>query len=140
MSDRWGDDETVRWLLEECRTWAVVGLGDNPFRPAYRVARFLQGHGKQVVPIHPSARTVLDERGFARLADVPFTIDCVDVFRRSDEAGQHADEAVAIGARAVWFQLGVVDEKAYRRTVDAGVDMVMDRCPVIDWPLLGPTA
>jgi predicted CoA-binding protein len=140
MRPRWGEDETIRWILAECKTWAIVGLGDNPFRAAYRVAQFLQQHGKQIVPVHPAAATVLGEPGFATLTEIPFGVDCVDVFRRADQAGQFADLAITIGARAVWFQLGVIDEDAYRRTTESGVDMVMDRCPVIDWPVLGPPA
>ncbi|HET7327380.1 MAG TPA: CoA-binding protein [Nocardioidaceae bacterium] len=140
MDNRWGDDEAIRWILDECQTWAVVGLGDDPFRPAYGVARFLQQHGKQVVPVHPQGRPVLGEPAFTDLEAIDFDVDCVDVFRRSDQAGLHADQAVRIGARAVWFQLGVIDEEAYRRTTAAGVEMIMNRCPVIEWPRLGPSA
>jgi uncharacterized protein len=140
MGGQWGDDDTIRWILAECETWAVVGLGDNPFRPAYRVAQFLQQHGKRIVPVHPRAETVLGEKGYPTLADIPFPVDCVDVFRRADRAGQFADEAVGIGSKSVWFQLAVIDEDAYRRTRESGVDMVMDRCPVIEWPVLGPPA
>ncbi|MBA0127321.1 CoA-binding protein [Haloechinothrix sp. YIM 98757] len=130
----WADPDTIRSVLTECHTWAIVGLGDNPDRPAYGVASFLLRHGKHVVPVHPSATTVHGERGYARLADIPFPVDCVDVFRNSSAAGAFADEAVRIGARAVWFQLGVIDEAAFRRTTDAGLSMVMDRCPAIEWP------
>jgi uncharacterized protein len=136
----YGDDETVRRLLADTDVWAVVGLADHPARAAYGVAHFLQQHGKQIVPVHPSAATVHGQRGYPTLADIPFEVDVVDVFRRSSAAGGVADEAVAIGAKAVWFQLGVVDEEAYERTRAAGLDMVMDRCPVIDWPRLGPAA
>jgi uncharacterized protein len=120
-------------MLDECETWAVVGLGDNPERTAYRIAQLLQGRGKRIVPIHPRALPVLDEPGYATLAEVPFPIDVVDVFRRSDQAGPFADQAVEIGARAVWFQLGVIDEAAFERTWAAGVPMVMDTCPAIEW-------
>ncbi|ACU39362.1 CoA-binding protein [Actinosynnema pretiosum subsp. pretiosum] len=130
---------TIRRVLADCRVWAVVGLGDNPDRPAHGVARFLQQQGKKIVPVHPSAATVLGEQGYASLADVPFPVDCVDVFRRSEVAGETADEAVAIGAKAVWFQLGVVDEAAYARTTAAGLDMVMDHCPAIEWAANGPS-
>ncbi|MPZ94867.1 MAG: CoA-binding protein [Propionibacteriales bacterium] len=140
MSEPWTDPDKIRWILAECDTWAVVGLGDNPFRPAHRVAAFLQQHGKRIVPVHPSAATVHGEPGFATLADIPFGVDCVDVFRRVDAAGPFADQAVAIGARAVWFQLAIIDQAAYERATEAGVDMVMDRCPVIEWPTLGPPA
>jgi predicted CoA-binding protein len=117
-----------------------VGLSENPARPAYGVARFLQQQGKRIVPVHPSAPTVHGEPGYASLADIPFPIDCVDVFVRSELAGAVADEALTIGARAVWFQLGVVDVEAFRRVSDAGIPMVMDRCPAIEWPRLGPAA
>ncbi len=133
-STPWLDAENIRFMLEECETWAVVGLSGNPHRTAFRIAEFLQGHGKRIVPIHPDAPTVLDEKGYATLADVPFDIDVVDVFRRSSAAGEFADQAVAIGARGVWFQLGVVDEAAYGRTTAAGLPMVMDTCPKIEWP------
>ncbi|MDQ4084829.1 MAG: CoA-binding protein [Actinomycetota bacterium] len=136
----WQDPDTIRWVLAECETWAVVGLGDNPFRDAYRVANFLQQHGKRIVPVHPDADTVLGEKGYAELGDIPFEVDCVDVFRRADAAGEFADRAVDIGAQAVWFQLGVIDQAAYARTVEAGLEMAMDCCPVIEWPMYGPPA
>ena len=136
----WLDAESIRFMLRECRIWAVVGLGGNPSRTAYRIAQFLQGRGIRIVPIHPKANRVLGEQGYATLAEVPFAIDCVDVFRRSEAAGDFADQAVSIGARAVWFQLGVVDHDAYLRTTEAGVPMVMDTCPVIEWPRHGERA
>ena len=132
MAD-WQDPDWVRMMLDDCDTWAVVGLSGNPGRTAYSIASQLQSRGKRIVPIHPSAPTVLGEQGYATLADVPFPIDVVDAFRRSEAAGEFADQAVAVGARAVWFQLGVVDEDAFARTVAAGVPMVMDTCPAIEW-------
>ncbi|MCR6031402.1 CoA-binding protein [Nocardioides sp. zg-579] len=129
----WQDPEAVRFMLDDCTTWAVVGLSGDPSRTAYQIAQLLQDRGKRIVPIHPSAGTVLGEQGYATLADVPFPIDVVDVFRRSEAAGEFADEAVAVGAKAVWFQLGVVDEAAFERTTAAGVPMVMDTCPAIEW-------
>lgn len=131
--------DAIDLMLDECETWAVVGLSANTRRAAYGVAQALQARGKRIVPIHPVFGTeggpeeVLGERGYPTLADVPFPVDVVDVFRRSDEAGQFADQAVAIGARGVWFQLGVVDEEAFERTRAAGVPMVMDTCPKIEW-------
>ena len=133
----WLDPQHIRFMLEECATWAVVGLSGDPGRTAYSIARMLQQRGKRIVPVHPDAPTVLGEQGYATLADIPFPVDVVDVFRRSDAAGQFADEAVAIGAKAVWFQLGVVDHAAFRRTTAAGVPMVMDTCPAMEWPALG---
>jgi uncharacterized protein len=132
----WLDEDSIRLMLEKCETWAVVGLSGDPSRTAYRVARFLQEHGKRIVPVHPEANHVLGEDGYASLAEIPFEVDCVDVFRRSAAAGEFADQAVAIGAKGVWFQLGVVDHDAFRRTTESGVAMVMDTCPVMEWPRL----
>ncbi len=133
----YGHDATVREILTGGGTWAVVGLSGNRARAAYGVAEVLRRHGKRVVPVHPKAETVLGEQGYASLAEIPFPVDVVDVFVNSGLAGAVADEAVSIGARAVWFQLGVVDEAAYDRTREAGLAMVMDRCPAIELPRLG---
>jgi predicted CoA-binding protein len=132
MAD-WLDPETIRMLLDDTETWAVVGLSGNPDRTAYSIARLLQERGKRIVPVHPDAPTVLGEQGYATLADVPFGIDVVDVFRRSEAAGEFADQAVEVGAKGVWFQLGVIDHEAFARTRAAGVPMVMDTCPAIEW-------
>jgi uncharacterized protein len=134
----WQRTEWVDLMLDELETWAVVGLSGDRGRTAYSIADLLQRRGKRIVPIHPryadepEAR-VLGQRGYATLADVPFAIDVVDVFRRSEAAGEFADQAVAVGAGAVWFQLGVVDADAFRRTTAAGTPMVMDACPAIEW-------
>ncbi|MFE7560699.1 CoA-binding protein [Kitasatospora sp. NPDC057500] len=134
----YGDEATVRSILTaKGDTWAVVGLSTNTARAAYGVARVLQRYGKRVVPVHPKAETVLGEQGYRSLAEIPFPVDVVDVFVNSELAGEVADQAVAVGAEAVWFQLGVVDEAAYERTTAAGVEMVMDKCPAIEIPLLG---
>lgn len=134
----YGDAETIRRILTGTGdTWAVVGLSTNQRRAAYGVAQVLQRYGKRIVPVHPKAETVLGEQGYPSLAAIPFPVDVVDVFVRSDLAGPVADEAAAIGAKAVWFQLGVVDEAAYERTLATGADMVMDRCPAIEIPRLG---
>ena len=136
----WAKPDDVRFMLEDCHTWAVVGLSGDPTRTAYSIAALLQRRGKRIVPIHPSAQTVLGEHGYATLADVPFPIDVVDVFRRSEAAGEFADQAVAAGAKGVWFQLGVIDADAFDRTVAAGVPMVMDTCPAMEWPRLSRSA
>ncbi|MEV5770976.1 CoA-binding protein [Streptomyces antimycoticus] len=134
----YGDPATVRKILTELGdTWAVVGLSTNQQRAAYGVADVLQRFGKRIVPVHPKAETVHGERGYASLAEIPFPIDVVDVFVNSELSGPVADEAVAIGAKAVWFQLDVIDEAAYERTRAAGLAMVMDRCPAIEIPRLG---
>lgn len=133
------ESDTIRRILTESGdTWAVVGLSANRARAAYSVAATLQRFGKRVVPVHPKAETVHGEQGYASLAEIPFPVDVVDVFVNSRLAGSVADEAVAKGAKAVWFQLGVIDEAAYERTRAAGLDMVMDRCPAIEIPRLGP--
>ncbi len=136
MTD-WQDQTSVSLMLDDLETWAVVGLSNNRARTAYSIAQLLQRRGKRIVPIHPDAPTVLGEQGYATLADVPFPIDVVDVFRRSEDAGPFADQAVEVGAKAVWFQLGVIDEAAFERTVAAGVPMVMDACPAIEWSRRG---
>ncbi|MFZ3555954.1 CoA-binding protein [Streptomyces sp. BH055] len=133
----YGDQETVRKILTQAGdTWAVVGLSSNQARAAYGVADVLQRFGKRIVPVHPKAETVHGEQGFPSLEAVPFQIDVVDVFVNSELAGPVADEAAAIGAKAVWFQLGVIDEDAYERVRAAGLDMVMDKCPAIEIPRL----
>src|SRR4051794_1675267 len=129
----YGDDAVARRILTESGdTWAVVGLSSNTSRAAYGVARVLQRFGKRIVPVHPKAETVHGEQGYPSLDAIPFPVDVVDVFVNSDLAGPVADEAVAIGAKAVWYQLGVIDESAYDRTREAGLEMVMDRCPAIE--------
>jgi predicted CoA-binding protein len=134
----YADERTVGEILTESgQTWAVVGLSNNTGRAAYGVAEVLRRFGKRVVPVHPKAETVGGEPGYARLSEIPFPVDVVDVFVNSGLAGPVADEAVAVGAKAVWFQLGVIDEEAYDRTRAAGLAMVMDRCPAIEIPKLG---
>jgi predicted CoA-binding protein len=136
VTEPWKDQETIDRMLDDSETWAVVGLGGNPWRTAYSIAQELQQRGKRIVPIHPSADgelTVLGAVAYPSLADVPFPIDVVDVFRRSEAAGEFADQAVAVGAKGVWFQMGVVDEEAFERTAAAGVPMVMDVCPSQQW-------
>ncbi|MFE3764591.1 CoA-binding protein [Streptomyces sp. NPDC059104] len=133
----YGDPATIRKILTELGdTWAVVGLSNNQDRAAYGVARVLQRFGKRVVPVHPKAETVHGEPGYPSLAAIPFAVDVVDVFVNSALAGAVADEAVVVGAGAVWFQLDVIDEEAYARTRGAGLEMVMDRCPAIEIPAL----
>lgn len=134
----YGDQDTIRKILTESGdVWAVVGLSSNAGRAAYGVAEVLQRYGKRIVPVHPKAETVHGEQGYPSLDAIPFDVDVVDVFVNGELAGAVADEAVAIGAKAVWFQLGVVDEAAYARTRAAGLDMVMDHCPAIEIPRLG---
>jgi predicted CoA-binding protein len=116
--------------------WAVAGLSENRSRVAYRIAAYLRQRGKRVVPVHPSAQAVAGERGYRSLLDIPFPVDVVDVFVRSELAGAVVDDAVKASAGAVWLQLGVRDEAAARRASDAGLEVVMDTCPAIEAPRL----
>lgn len=136
MSHR-NDPAVIERLLRTPGRWAVVGLSANRARTAYGVASYVQGLGMEIVPVHPRAESVHGAQGYARLADVPGEIDVVDVFVNSSLAGAVVDEAIAVGARAVWLQLGVVDEAAAARATAAGLDVVMDTCPAIEYPRLG---
>ena len=134
------DPGTIARVLRTLRTWAVVGCSPDPGRDSHRIAALLQGRGYRVIPVNPAlaGQVLLGERCFATLAEAAEdeAIEVVDVFRRSSSAGAHVDEAIAIGARAVWLQLGVVDEAAAERARRAGLDVVMDRCPAIELPRL----
>lgn len=132
------DPAVIRRLLTTPARWAVVGLSTNRNRAAHGVAAYVRDAlGMTIVPIHPAAETVHGEVGYAHLADVPTGIDVVDVFVNSARAGAIVDEAIAAGARAVWFQLGVIDDAAAERARAAGLDVVTDACPAIEGPRLG---
>ncbi len=128
----YGDRDTVQRVLGK-QTWAVVGLSPSTARAAYGVAAFLQARGRRIVPVHPRAQPVHGEPGFARLADIDFPVDVVDCFVRSELVGPVVDDAIKIGASAVWMQLGVIDPAAAARAEAAGLEVVMDRCPKIEW-------
>jgi len=115
-------------ILKSARTIAVVGLSANPRRPSHGVARYLQRAGYRIIPVNPNVSEVLGERAYATLAELPGPVDVVEVFRRSEFAGAIVDEAIAIGAGAVWLQDGVVDDAAAERARVAGLDVVMDDC------------
>lgn len=128
-------DKTTREILDSAHLWFVVGLGNNPERAAFGVSKFLQDLGKQIVPIYPRAEIVHGEQGFATIAEAAAMWgppDVVDVFVRSDRAGEFADQGIAAGADVIWFQLGVVDHDAAERVRAAGKTIIMDRCPVIE--------
>ena len=130
--------DAVQELLTTTRTWAVVGASPDPTRDSHRVLRALLSWGFDVVPVNPTCEEVAGLPAVPSLADLPRgrSIDVVDVFRRSSEAGRHVDEAIAIGARGVWLQLGVIDEAAAERARSSGLLVVMDRCPLIEHPKL----
>jgi uncharacterized protein len=132
----YGTPQVAARVLDGSTTWFVVGLGNNPARDAFRIARLLQSRGKRIVPIYPRAEIVHGEQGYRTIADAAAAVgapDVVDMFVRSDRVGPLVDEAIAVGAGAVWMQLSVVDEAAAQRAVDAGLDVVMDNCPAIVW-------
>ncbi|WP_242889238.1 CoA-binding protein [Actinomadura litoris] len=130
---QFAEPDVIERLLSDTKVWAFVGLSANPAREVYNQARLLQGRGKRIIPVHPDGEEVLGEQAYASLADVPGDIDVVGVYRRSEFAGAGVDEAVAAGAKAVWLPLDVVDEAAGRRARAAGLDVVMNRCPAIEW-------
>ena len=121
-------DEVISNILGEAKTIAVVGISSDPSRPSYSVSRYMQLNGYRIIPVNPNETSVLGEKAYASLDDISEKIDLVDIFRRSDQAGQHVDEAIRIGAGGVWLQEGVVDEAAARRALGAGLQVVMDRC------------
>jgi len=133
LPDPFADPAVIARLLDSAEVWAVVGLRDNPARAAYRVAKTLQQHGKRIVPVHPRAATVHGEQGYASLAEIPGPIDVVDCFVNSSLVGDVVDQAIAVGAKAVWLQLDVIDVAAAERAQAAGLDVVMNRCPAIEW-------
>ena len=130
------EPQEVADLLTETRTIALVGISDRPSRPSYGVMKVLQDHGYRVLPVNPqiAGEHVHGEFVWARLADIGVPIDMVDIFRRSEAAGGAVDDAIAAGAKAVWMQLGVINEAAAARAEAAGLKVVMDRCPAIDIP------
>ncbi len=131
------DPGTIRRLVTTPARWAVVGLSGNEARPVYGVAATLQQLGHDIVAVHPRVEPVHGAPAYATVSDVPGHIDVVDLFVNADRAGAVVDEAIAAGASAVWLQLGVVDDAAAARALEAGLDVVMDRCPAIEAGRLG---
>ncbi|HZE69574.1 MAG TPA: CoA-binding protein [Pyrinomonadaceae bacterium] len=120
--------ETITQILDQCRTIAVVGLSSDPHRPSNGVAGYMKRAGYRVIAVNPNETEIFGDRAFASLAEVPEKVDLVDIFRRSEEAGRAVDEAIAIGAKAVWLQEGVIDYAAAERAREAGLLVVIDRC------------
>ena len=131
-TDTYTDPRTIRKIFGYARTIAVVGLSSSRLRPSFFVAQYLQYRGFRVVPVNPTAESILGERSYASVSDIPFPVDAVDVFRDPAALPAIAEQAIEHGARALWMQFGVVSPEAARRAADAGLDVVMDRCMKIE--------
>lgn len=129
---RWNDPEIARRVLSTAKSIAVVGCSPDPSRPCHDVTRYLISAGYDVYPVNPKYPEILGKPSLPSLDAVPVPIDIVDVFRRSEFAGAHVDEAISMGAKAVWLQQGVIDEAAAQRASEAGLEVVMDRCTMAD--------
>ena len=132
--------DDVEAVLTEYEVWAVVGCSPDPWRDSHRIAKLMQDRGYRVIPVNPQCDEILGERCYPTLTDIPAEegVQVVDIFRRSSAAGSHVDEAIEIGAKAVWLQLGVIDHDAAERAREAGLRVVMDRCPAIELPRVRP--
>jgi predicted CoA-binding protein len=129
-------DEKIKELLATSKTIAVVGLSSNPDRPSHGVAKYLQSHGYKVIPVNPNEAEVLGEKSYASLRDIPEKVDIVDVFRAVDAVPAITDDAIAIGAKALWLQLGIVHEEAAAKARTAGLQVIQDQCLAVDHRLL----
>ncbi len=141
MTERdWSDPRVAEHILRTYRVWAVVGCSSHPWRASFGVSRYLLSQGYGVVPVNPNEELVHDKPAYPDLVSVPVDprapIEVVDIFRRSDLVMPHVEEAIAIGAKAIWMQLEVWNEDAARRAADAGLEVVMNRCPAIDHPAM----
>jgi len=117
----------------QLKTWAILGLSNNPDRAAFSVAALLKQKGHTIIPVHPKAETVHGEKGYATLEEIPVKVDVVDFFINSELVGRNVDRAIAIGAKAIWLQLGVIDKESVQRAEQAGLTAIMDRCPAIEY-------
>ena len=126
-------DETIRAVLATPRTVAVVGCSPNPERDSHRIAKLLQARGHRVIPVNPGYREILGQTCYASVRDIPEPVDMVDIFRRSEHVAAIVEEAIEAGAKIVWMQLGVIDDRAAAKAQDAGLTVVMDRCPAIEY-------
>lgn len=129
-------DTDLKRLFQTVRTIAVVGCSPKPERPGHYVAKYLQDLGYRVIPVNPGQTEILGEKCYASLRDIPEPVDMVDCFRRAEDIPPVVEDAIAIGAKFVWMQLGIVNEEAAQRAIEAGIEVVMDRCPKIDYPRL----
>jgi predicted CoA-binding protein len=136
MAGGFSDPAIAREILDKFKRFAVVGCSSDPRRASFRVARYLMTQGYDVTPVNPNETEVQGQTAYPDLKSVPGPLEVVDIFRRADEAGAHVDEAIELGAKAIWMQLDVIDEDAGARAREAGLLVVMDRCPAIDHPAM----
>lgn len=137
MTDLRNNQQAMREVLERARVIAVVGMTDNPERPSYEVGKYLEAQGYTIYPVNPAVQTIDGAKVYASLSEVPEPIDIVDVFRRAEFIPEVVEDAIRVGAKAVWVQLGIVNEAARQRALDAGLDFVMDACIKIEHGALG---
>ena len=131
------EENSITELLASAKTIAVIGLSSKPYRASFGVSETLQSSGYRIFPVNPNEKEILGQKAYASLKDIKEPVDMVDVFRTAEAAGPLCDEAIAIGAKSVWLQLGVINEEGAKRAEAAGLKVVMDRCPAIDMPRLG---
>ena len=131
---KFSDPAVAKKILESYKTFAVVGCSADPRRASNSVANFLMANGYEVIPVNPNEQQCFGKDCYPDLASIPVQVDVVDIFRRSEFVAGHVDEAIQIGANAIWMQLGVIDEGSAEKAAAAGLDVVMDRCPAIDHP------
>lgn len=126
------DIKTLRRILNDYKTIAVVGLSDKWHRPSYFAAKYLQEHGYRIIPVNPGHKEILGEKCYASLLDIPEKVDVVDIFRKAEDVPPIVEDAIKIGAKVVWMQLGIINEEAAKRAREAGLDVVMNRCMKIE--------
>ncbi len=126
------DIKTLRRILNDYKTIAVVGLSDKWHRPSYFAAKYLHEHGYRIIPVNPGPKEILGEKCYASLLDIPEKVDVVDIFRKAEDVPPIVEDAIKIGAKVVWMQLGIINEEAAKRAREAGLEVVMDRCVKIE--------
>ena len=132
MPDSNPADEEIKEILEKNKVVAVVGLSPKPERDSHKVAKYLQDHGYRIVPVRPKAKEILGEQAYASLKDIPFPVEVVDIFRKVDAIPGIVDEAIDIGAKVVWMQLGLAENQSAQKAREAGLQVVMNKCLKIE--------
>jgi|UniRef100_A0A7C5AL55 predicted CoA-binding protein len=138
MNETLSEPEVIKAILQKYRVVAVVGLSPKPERPSYQVAQYLKDHGYRIVPVNPGQKEILGEKCYASLKDIPFPVEIVDIFRNVEAIPGIVEEAIAVGAKAVWMQLGLTEPEAARRAREAGLEVVMDHCMKVEHARLFP--